>query len=349
MRPLSLAGAADGRVHALNNRREMVGHLERTLWDERSRRALYWNDVAKPVDLNTRLHRAPAGLVLYSANAINDDGTILANSNAGLVLLRPGRIGTAAPVLGAIADAADDVVTMGSTVDFTVNFVDSAPAERHVASASVSDGCPQAAPSLRERRGVGDVRLRHTFCRPGRFTIMVKVTDRAGNATQVQRELSVTDPSVATLAGSGALPQSGEPAAQSGKMPLRFAVWAPLDAHPAAAARATAPGVVTVTGPFHFRAEVVGTPEWNGQSVRLGGAGRFNGRPGYRFHVEASPGDAQRGAAGRMRLRISHTDPMTKAEVVDYDNGVDMASKMARTSSAADGTLVTEGKLRLVQ
>lgn len=201
-RPLPVAGAADGRVQALNNRRQMVGYLEHALEDARSRRAVLWddawNDAANPVDLNTRLYRAPAGLVLYSASAINDRGTIVAHSNAGLVLLRPGRTGTAAPVLGAIAGApADGALTLGATVDFTVSFADSTPAESHLASASVNDGCPQPAPSLRERHGLGDVSLCHTFCRPGTFTVLVKVTDRAGNATQVQRVLSVADPSIA--------------------------------------------------------------------------------------------------------------------------------------------------------
>jgi uncharacterized membrane protein len=193
-RRLPMAGAADARVQALNNRREMVGYLNRTPADSLSRRAVYWSDVANPVDLNTRLYRAPAGLVLYSATAINDNGTIVADSNAGLVLLRPGKEGTAAPVLGAIAGAAaDGAVTLNETVDFTVNFVDGDAAESHVASAIVDDGCAPAAPSLRERRGLGDISLRHTFCRPGAFTLKVKVTDRAANATQVQRRLLVTD------------------------------------------------------------------------------------------------------------------------------------------------------------
>lgn len=192
MRPLPVAGAPDARVLALNNRREMVGYLERTLQDPLSRRAVLWSDVANPVDLNTRLYRAPAGLVLYAANAINDDGAIVADSSAGLVLLRPGKTGTAAPVLGAIGGApAGDTLATSATVDFTVSFVDSAVAESHVASASVNDGCSQAAPSLREQRGTGDVSLRHTFCKAGAFTVKIKVTDRAGNATQVQRKVTV--------------------------------------------------------------------------------------------------------------------------------------------------------------
>lgn len=198
LRPLSLSGDANGEALSINNRSEIVGmvDLRPADGDFRNRRATYWSGLGSSIDLNTRLHRAPAGLVLHSARAINDMGAILADSNAGLVLLRPGRTGTAAPVLGPITGAADDnVVPLNSTVDFTVNFVDSAVAESHVATASLDDGCPQPVPSLRERRGIGDVSLRHLFCRPGYVTLKVTVRDRSGNATKVERTLLVTDPS----------------------------------------------------------------------------------------------------------------------------------------------------------
>lgn len=198
LRLLLLGGAPHGEVLALNNRREMVGLLDRAPGDSdvKSRRAAYWSGLSHPIDLNTRLYRAPAGLVLYAAKAINDSGAILAESNAGLVMLRPGREGTPAPVLGPIRGVAEGTVALGATAEFTVDFVDSAIAESHLATASVNDGCPQPAPSLRERHGQGDVSLRHTFCRPGYATLRIKVTDRAGNATQVERLLLVADPAL---------------------------------------------------------------------------------------------------------------------------------------------------------
>lgn len=191
LRTLPLAGAHSGVVLALNNRRQMVGHATRTQDGVSGQRAVYWNDISSPVDLNTRLYRAPAGLVLHSANAINEDGVIVAESNAGLVLLRPGRSGNTAPVLGPITGGPKDAVKLGERVDLAVAFVDSDASESHVASAQINDDCPQSAPSLREQRGSGDVSMRHTFCRSGNFTLTVKVTDRAGNTTQVQRGLSV--------------------------------------------------------------------------------------------------------------------------------------------------------------
>lgn len=193
MRALPLAGAQDGKASSLNNRRQVVGHVTRTYDGVSSQRAAWWNDGSPPVDLNTRLYRAPAGLVLHSAMAINDDGVIVAESNAGRVLLRPGRNGTTAPVLGPIMGGGEAVLP-GDRADLTVAFVDSNVSESHVASAHIDDGCPQPAPSLRERRGAGDVSVRHTFCRAGSFTLTITVTDRAGNATQVQRGLSVSEP-----------------------------------------------------------------------------------------------------------------------------------------------------------
>lgn len=338
-RALPLGAAAHGEVLALNNRGAMAGSVGRAAGAPASGRAVHWSGIAAPVDLNTRLYRAPAGLVLYAARAINDNGVILAESSAGLVMLRPGREGTPAPVLGPIAGSpAGDTVALGDTRDFTVSFVDSSANEKHTASSSVGDGCPRNNPRLVESRGEGNVGLRHTFCRAGVFKVTVKVTDRAGNATEVRRTLTVTDPAVATLAGDGALAPSAAAASRYGRAPLRFAVWAPLEGATAAS------GLVQVSGPFHFVSDAVAQRERHGQSVRLAGSGRFNGRAGYRFAVEASPGEA--GNADRLRLRISHTDAATRAEVIDFDNGA-AAPAAAAASEAPQGTVVTAGQLRL--
>jgi hypothetical protein len=161
-----------------------------------------WQGLANPVDLNGLLHHAPAGLVLYAGKAINDKGDILADSNAGLVLLRPGTQGSDAPALGPIdAAIANETIAIDTRVDFTVAFIDTNPSETHAASASVDDSCAQDAPVLREVRGNGEVAVRHMFCRSGSFTVKVKVTDRAGNATEVHRLVSVVDAPQATLPG----------------------------------------------------------------------------------------------------------------------------------------------------
>jgi probable HAF family extracellular repeat protein len=57
------------------------------------------------VDLNKRLRHRPAGLVLDRAYAISDNGTIVASSNAGIVLLEPDAgpkgVHTVGPITGA--------------------------------------------------------------------------------------------------------------------------------------------------------------------------------------------------------------------------------------------------------
>lgn len=195
-RMLALAGAPYGSVDALNNNGGMVGYTERTDGGVPSRRAVLWNGVAPPLDLNARLYRAPAGLVLHAGKAINDRGDILAEANAGLVLLRPGTQGSNAPVLGPIV-AASDVLAVGTVGDLSVAFTDTGVSESHTASASVDDRCPSEVPVVREVRGNGEVIVRHTFCQEGSFTVKVKVKDRAGNATEVHRQLSVVGAPVA--------------------------------------------------------------------------------------------------------------------------------------------------------
>jgi hypothetical protein len=194
-RQLPLAGAPSGNLYGLNNLRELVGDLQLSIQDRADRRAALWNGVVGPVDLNTRLVRARSGLVLNTARAINDRGEILTDSNAGLVLLRPGRTGTPAPVLGPITGIPRYAqITRGDTVDLTAAFVDSSVHESHTATAGVNDGCPQNAPSLREVRGTGEVNLRHTFCRAGAVTVRIKVRDRAGNESEVALWHGVREP-----------------------------------------------------------------------------------------------------------------------------------------------------------
>lgn len=205
LRQLPIAGAATATLYGLNNRRLMVGYLQPSRLDVAGRRAVLWSGVASPVDLNTRLYRAPAGLVLSSATAVNDGGEILAESNAGLLLLRPGRQGTAAPVLGPISGLPPYAqIPFGSTLELAAGFVDSAARETHVATARITDGCLQTAPTVREARGAGEVNLRHTFCRSGTFTIRVTLKDSAGHATDVSAEIFVTNPDLGTLSGPGA-------------------------------------------------------------------------------------------------------------------------------------------------
>jgi len=65
-------------------------------------RAYRWSPGAAAVDLNTRLSDPPAGLVPTEARAISRSGDIVAESNAGLLLLRRGGGGTDAPTVASV-------------------------------------------------------------------------------------------------------------------------------------------------------------------------------------------------------------------------------------------------------
>jgi hypothetical protein len=332
-------GAAAGTfAWGMNNRRQLVGSIGASS-DER---AVRWDGLTAPVDLNTRLHRPPAGLVLSSGRTINDRGDIVAISNAGLVLLRPGTRGTDAPVLGPIAGL-PDTANVGDDLQLTLGFVDNSRTQTHTVAVSWDDGCTSPLPMLQEAGGVGEVKFQHRFCASGFYVVSVRVTDSAGRTTEMSKQVNVNDPATTTLNGKGTL----APTAAGGgprTRPLHFALWVPLVNNPAAASSGSKAGtpMVRLSGPFQFRGEQLGAPARSGQQVRLEGTGRLNGRPGYRFLIEAS--------RDRVRVHVAHTDG-NGAEVVDYDN---LAPAIAVTQGAAgraagtaDATRVADGWVKL--
>jgi hypothetical protein len=331
---LPRAGAVESDVFDINNRSEMVGGL----WRAGGWRAALWRGLTAPVDLNTRLHRIPTGLVLERAAAINESGTILAYSNAGLVLLRPGTRGTDAPVLGPVTGL-PDIVTVGDEARASISFIDNAPGQVHTAVADWGDSCVSPAPLVTEAYGRGTVNFQHQFCAPGFQNLVLRVTDSGGRTTETQRQVLVNAPGLAAIAGRGKLP--GTHAGRA--LPLQFTLWAPTGQTQGKVQAAKA--IVALQGPFAFRSDNVSAAR-NGTQVKLEGTGRYNGRAGYRFVVDAL--DGAQGTADRMRVRISHRDA-AGAEVVDYDSaGVQKAGKatVAR-AGAADGLANVEGAIVL--
>lgn len=341
---LPSGSATRSDVFDINNHGEMVGLIERPAADGGGVRAVRWPALTRPIDLNTRLHRPPAGLVLEAGAAINDDGVILAHSNAGLVMLRPGTHGTDAPVLGPMVGF-PDVIEVGQDLSLTVGFVDHKDAQPHTASATWSDGCASPAPTVSEARGVGEVRLQHQFCAAGYYTVKTQVTDSAGLSTELQQDIVVEAPALASVSGKGTLSNRAAWAGRRGpSLPLRFALWSPLGGGSGDKGSVGSP-VVMFSGPFHFLSDAVTTATGSGQQAHIEGTGRLNGRPGYRFMLEAYAGGGKQGASpDRLRVQVTHMDALTGVEMVDYDNG---APAMARSAVAPDHTVVLEGGLML--
>nr|WP_315396822.1 hypothetical protein [uncultured Duganella sp.] len=318
--PLPRGAAPLSQVYDINDQGQMVGALQRPVSEGGDLRAVRWPSfAAPPIDLNTRLYPVPAGLVLRAAAAINEQGVILAESNAGLVMLRPGRRGTDAPLLGPI-EGLPPAIVVGQEAALAINFLDNSPTQTHSASAYWADGCPSPAPTVVEAGGSGQVRLHHQFCVAGYYAVRVRVADSGGRATELEKDYIVDAPAVAALSGAGSLPAAGSAAAARAHRaaPLRFALWAPLGGAAAAGVPA-----LNLSGPFHFRADQMTASSAVDGRARVEGTGRLDGRSGYRFVLEATDGGS--GGADRLRVRITHADAATGADVLDYDNNATIA------------------------
>jgi probable HAF family extracellular repeat protein len=166
-----------------------------------ARHAFVWTARDGMVDLNKRLRHAPAGLVLDLAVAISNNGSIVATSNAGLVLLKPD-CGCPGPhAVGPIASA--DMVEVGTPFDGRVSFAGSNTAARHYVSWSWGDGSSAQAGQASESNGSGAALGHHTYTAPGIYTVSATVTDLGGNSTTVTRKIIAYDKGAGVMRGSG--------------------------------------------------------------------------------------------------------------------------------------------------
>jgi probable HAF family extracellular repeat protein len=329
MHDLGTLGGANSRALGVNNKGQVVGSATTATAEFR---AFAWSAARGMVDLNKRVHHLPAGLLLESADAIADNGAIVAETNAGLVLLVPGACHCSAPVLGPVTGA--DMVTAGAPFSASASFANENTAESHSVSWTWGDGSSDVSPKASESGGAGSANALHVYTRPGIYTVTAQVTDRSGKRAAVSRNVVVTEPSAGLAAGMGAFVSPAgalrKAPAQSGK--ANFAFFAPSPG--TAAAPGAKPLLVFSTGRFGFRSEDFKPVAVQGGSIRFEGSGRVNSAGSYRFSLTTAAGTA---AAGRFGLKIWHTDPATQAQVVDYDN---QAGK-----NGASGGVVLEGRI----
>lgn len=290
----------------LNNRGQVVGTY--------NERAFVWTRAEGVVDLNTRLANAPPGLVLSQAFAISDNGSIVANTGSGLVLLVPNAgSSNAAPVAAPIKLTGTPRVN--ALLSFYAAFKDTDLRDTYKASWDWGDGSSSAG-MVSAKNGAGSVSGQHAWRKAGTYTVKLTITDSGGQRTTVKRTVVVCA-SGATIVGEGAFlspagAYTANPAGPARALPAAFSF--------ASEARGTGLASVrfNVANLFFRSTRVESLVNENGR-IEYRGTGTVNGKGNYRFLLSAGVG-SKAGSAERLRIRITHTAPGSKAEVVDYDN-----------------------------
>ncbi|HEY0061082.1 MAG TPA: PKD domain-containing protein, partial [Telluria sp.] len=287
-----------------DDRGTVVGQMSSNIVGAFAQRAYRWARSGEAIDLNSRLLDVPEGLVVTQALRIASSGDIIANSNAGLVLLRRAG-GTNAPVLGPVM--LPDVVRPAESFALTLSFRDRNHADRHTATIDWGDGSGLQAAAISERRGRGQLSAAHTYACAGDYNVAIRVTDSTGRTTLQARRITILPPFMQGIVGEGSLATAGQ---RPGEATLAFRLAAPL----APSDGKTRPFTFMLQGRVAFKGEQLDRVSRNGNTVSLEGSGKLNGEPGYRFRIEAR--DGQHGGAldsDRMTVRIEHADPAGRA------------------------------------
>ena len=305
----------------INDLGQVVGARGSSFLDER---ATLWDPVEGTIDLHTRLIGAPSGLHLREAHQISNDGSILAWTDTGYVLLKPD-IGPAPAPASLSAITANYPVPAGTALHASIAFSDVNTSDTHAAQWSWGDSSPATPGVVTEATGEGSATGTHTYAAAGIYRIQVVVTDSTGRSASVARDVIVYDETAGFVTGAGE-------------------VVSPIGAYkadPTAMGRANfnfvsryAKGATAPTGATQFRFQTANllfrsdAYDWlvvAGARAQYKGTGTYNGRPGYKFLLTAVDGAlyAEGEGADRFRIKIWHTDRETSSDVVDYDNQTD--------------------------
>ncbi len=327
----TLGGESSGSS-AANNKGQVVG-ISLIAGNTQSR-AFLWTRQDAMVDLNRRLYQAPAGLILDSALAISDNGSIVARSNAGLVLLKPVKTCGCGHAVGPIA--APDMVQAGTSVATSIGFTTPDAAGPYKVQWTWGDGTAERSQTAAASKGGGSANARHSYAAAGIYTVTVDVADRSGHSARVSRQVVVRDAATGVVGGAGAVlvpATTGHPApTPGGKASFSF-VAAPTTM--TSTARATGQFQFSLPGLSFASNDVAVTGTQAGRAL-LAGTGMLNGRGSYHFTATAAMASGD-GKPGRFGIRISHADPASATEVVDY--------VIADEASGREGHPVVEGMI----
>jgi probable HAF family extracellular repeat protein len=313
---LGTLGGPDSRALDVNSNGQIVGLADDPGGDSQ---AFLWTAKQGMVDLNKRLRHAPAGLRLDGALAINDNGSIVATSNAGLVLLKPGGGHERCHAVGPVAAA--DLVKVGAPLNASVSFADEDLVGTRGVTWSWGDGSGNQAGKVSESKGVGNASASHSYAAPGIYSVQATVVNAAGKSAAVSRKIIAYEPSGGVVGGSGVFisPHGAARSAPNRPGKASFSFIAPLNMG-AQATGARAQLHFDVAG-LSFRSNKLRPMAMKGVRGQFEGSGTVNGAGDYKFSLNTTVGAATGpGERGRFSLKIWHTDPATQKEVVDYDN-----------------------------
>ena len=325
-------------VTDLNNAGQVVGRI--------GDQAIVWTRAGGVVNLNTRIPGAPPGLTLFQGEAISDNGSIVAIGSTGLVLLVPSAAYHQAPVAAPIA--LTGATRVNALLSFSSAFRDVDLRDTHKATWTWGDGSSSVG-TVSQAAGSGNVSGQHAWRKTGIYTVRLDILDSGGKRTAVERRVTICGCSSAvTGQGSFFSPASARlaktGAATPGSAIGHFAFVAD--------AGGTRQGAVEVTvAGLALRSTAIDALNVNGNRVQVSGSGTVNGKGHYRFTLSTVAG-GEHGARDRVRVRISHSEPGTKVQVVDYDNGAGSAGQAEATRTTApagglhaDGSVVVDGAL----
>jgi probable HAF family extracellular repeat protein len=314
----------------VNNRGQVVGSL--------NGRGYIWTRGSGFVDLTSRVVGAPPDLTLFGGLVLNDSGTIVANTNAGtLVLLVPTACHGLPPVAGPVKYTG--AARVNTLLSFAAGFQDVDVRDTHKAVWSWGDGSKTVG-TVSEKSGAGSVSGQHAYRTAGIYTVRLTLTDSSGKDSAVERKV-VVGGALATVSGQGAFASPAKAVAAGGRHASigNFAFLSEGGAGKAAVE-------VNVAG-LALRSSRVESVTLDGARVRYSGQGTVNGKGGYRFTLTATAG-ARAGGKDRIHVRIAHTEPGSTVEVVDYDNGAAATGGAQKGAAGAEGSVVIgEGRIEL--
>lgn len=338
MTDLGTFGGDYSYAFGINNAGQAVGYAYTTNNQQVS--AFAWTATDGRVDLNTRIPTAPPGLHLYHALAISDNGSIVASSSAGLILLIPGVTSSAAPTLGPIT--ANDPVPVGSPVTVSASFTDADSADTHTATWAWGDASTAQTGTVTESSGSGNAAGSHVYTAAGVYQVSVQVTDNTGKTAQVSRDVVVYDPSAGFVTGGGWI--MSPPGAYKKEPTLGGrATYGFVSKYQRGATKP----IGKTEFQFHaanlnFHSE---NYEWlvvAGARAQYKGGGTINGSGDFKFLLTAIDGNVTGGGGkDRFRIKIWHYNADTNADVVDYDNQLDTTLE----GGTNEGTVIGGGSI----